>query len=85
MNSLSRVTDVSTLKEVAKLPFQTRRNCPALTMIWTVCLCLLLSLLCSSLELPQVDTAWGLKAGMLAHSGALPPAAFTVKQASVSF
>lgn len=33
MNSLSRVTDVSTLKEETKLPFQMRRNHPALTMI----------------------------------------------------
>lgn len=33
MNSLSRVTDVSTLKEAAKLPFQMRRNCPALPVI----------------------------------------------------
>lgn len=36
MNSLSRVTDVSTRKEVARLPFQMRRNCPALAMIQTV-------------------------------------------------
>lgn len=33
MNSLSRVTDVSTLKEAAKLPFQMRRSCPALAVI----------------------------------------------------
>lgn len=33
MGSLSRVTDVATLKEATKLPFQMRRNCPALAMI----------------------------------------------------
>lgn len=100
MNSISRATDVSTLKEVANCLFRWEEM--ALPSSWSgLCVCayssvcfVLMSKLWHSQELPDAHMAsWcthGLgaeswKRGMCAYVGALPPVDCAVKQASLSF